>query len=302
MPCYNEQDALPHFYEEAAKVMDLMSGYSFEILFIDDGSKDDTLETIKKLAVNDERVRFLSFSRNFGKEAAIYAGLTHITGDYIAIMDADLQDPPSLLPEMIGYINDEGYDCVAAKRSTRKGEPVLRSFMARMFYKLFNKMSDTEIVDGARDFRLMRREVADAVLQMPEYNRFSKGIYGWVGFKTKWITYDYVERIAGCTKWSVWKLFLYALQGIVAFSTVPLAIASVTGLIFFFISIIAIIVIVMRTLIWGDPVAGWPAMICIILFVGGIQLFCFGIMGQYVAKAYMETKGRPIYLLKEKNF
>ena len=302
MPCYNEQDALPHFYDEAVKTLSGLQEFSYEILFIDDGSKDNTLDVIKKLAERDDNVRFLSFSRNFGKEAALYAGLSHAAGDYIAILDADLQDPPSLLPEMIGHIIDEGYDCVAAKRSNRKGEPAARSFLAKVFYKLFNKVSDTEIVDGARDFRVMRRDVADAILQMPEYNRFTKGIYGWVGFNTKWITYEYAGRVAGQSKWSVWKLFLYSLSGIIAFSTVPLAIASIIGLLMFFIAIIAIVVIVIRTLIWGDPVAGWPAMICVILFVGGIQLFCFGIIGQYVAKAYMETKGRPIYLLKEKNF
>jgi len=301
VPCYNEQEALPHFYEEAVKAVSCLPEFSYEILFIDDGSRDKTLEVIKQLADKDDNVKFLSFSRNFGKEAALYAGLSHVTGDYIAIMDADLQDPPSLLPEMIGYIIEEDYDCVAAKRSNRKGEPAARSLLAKMFYKLFNKVSDTEIVDGARDFRVMRRDVADAILRMPEYNRFTKGIYGWVGFKTKWITYEYVKRVAGQSKWSVWKLFLYSLEGIVAFSTVPLAIASFSGLFLFFISIIAIIIVVLRTLIWGDPVAGWPAMICVILFVGGIQLFCFGIMGQYVAKAYMETKNRPLYLLKEKN-
>jgi len=298
VPCYNAEKYLPRCIESLIN----QTNENIEILLVNDGSKDNTLEVIKSLAEKDDKVRFLSFSRNFGKEAAIYAGLSHNTGDYVAIMDADLQDPPSLLPEMIGYIIDEGYDCVAAKRNTRKGEPVFRSIFAKLFYKIFNKISDTGIVDGARDFRLMRRSVADAILQMPEYNRFSKGIYEWVGFKTKWITYGYIERVAGNTKWSVRKLYLYALNGIVAFSTVPLAIASVTGLILFFISIVAIIIVVLRTLIWGDPVAGWPAMICVILFVGGIQLFCFGIMGQYVAKSYMETKGRPIYLLREKNF
>lgn len=302
IPCYNEEEMLPYFYDAMIKVIGSLPGFTFEMIFVDDGSKDRTLEVIKELAAKDNLVKYLSFSRNFGKESALYAGLEYSTGDYVAILDADLQDPPSLLPQMIEYITNEGYDCVATRRSTRKGEPPVRSFFARMFYRIINRISNTEIVDGARDFRLMDRKVVEAILQMSEYNRFTKGIYGWVGYKTKWIAYENVERIAGQTKWSFWKLLVYSLEGILAFSTVPLAIASMLGLVLFSLSLIAIIVIVLKTLIWGDPVAGWPALACIILLIGSIQLFCLGIIGQYLSKMYMETKARPIYLLKEKNF
>lgn len=302
IPCYNEEEMLPYFYAAMIEVIGSLPRFAFEMIFVDDGSKDRTLEVIKELAAKDDLVKYLSFSRNFGKESALYAGLEYSAGDYVAILDADLQDPPSLLPEMIEYITNEGYDCVATRRSTRKGEPPVRSFFARMFYRIINRISNTEVVDGARDFRLMHRKVVEAILQMSEYNRFTKGIYGWVGYKTKWIAYENVERIAGQTKWSFWKLLLYSLEGILAFSTVPLAIASMLGLVLFSLSLIAIIVIVLKTLIWGDPVAGWPALACIILLIGSIQLFCLGIIGQYLSKMYMETKSRPIYLLKEKNF
>jgi glycosyltransferase involved in cell wall biosynthesis len=301
VPCYNEEEALPHFYEAAIKTIESLPQHSFEFVFVDDGSKDKTLDVLKELAGKDSRIKYISFSRNFGKEAALYAGLSNASGDYTAVLDADLQDPPSLLPEMLRYIREEGYDCVATKRSTRKGEPPVRSFFARMFYRIINRISDTEIVDGARDFRLMRRTVVDAILKMPEYNRFTKGIYSWVGFKTKWLSYENIERIAGKTKWSFNKLFLYSLEGILAFSTAPLAVSSIIGLLFFFASLAAIFIIVLKTLIWGDPVAGWPALACIICLVGGIQLFCLGIIGQYLAKVYMEVKKRPIYIIEEMN-
>lgn len=301
VPCYNEEESIPFFYDEVARLTDSMPQISFEMIFVDDGSKDKTLEVIKEFSKKDHRIKYLSFSRNFGKEAALFAGLAHSAGDYVAILDADLQDPPSLLPQMLEYINNEGYDCVATKRSTRTGESPVRSFFAKVFYRIINKISNTEIVDGARDFRLMRREVVDAILQMPEYNRFTKGIYSWIGFRTKWIAYENIERVAGKTKWSFWKLFLYSIEGIVAFSTTPLIIASVIGLLFFLIALIAIVFIVYRTLVWGDPVAGWPALACFIFLVGGIQLFCLGIIGQYLAKTYMETKKRPIFLIREKS-
>ena len=301
VPCYNEEESVPLFYKEITTVMKTIPDILLELIFVDDGSKDKTIKVIKALHAEDKSIKYLSFSRNFGKEAALYAGLTQATGDYVAILDADLQDPPALLPQMIESIENEGYDCVATKRTTRKGEPVIRSFFAKMFYRIINKLSKTEVVDGARDFRLMRREVVEAILQMPEYNRFTKGIYGWVGYKTKWIEYENIERVAGQTKWSFWKLFLYSLEGIIAFSVAPLAIASIFGLFLFFIALVAIVFIIIRTLIWGDPVAGWPALVCIILLVGGIQLFCLGIIGQYLAKTYMETKKRPIYLIREKS-
>ncbi|MCL1916827.1 MAG: glycosyltransferase family 2 protein [Peptococcaceae bacterium] len=301
VPCYNEKEVLPLFYEEVSRVMASLPEYAFEMICVDDGSQDNTLEVLKELAAKDPRVKYLSFSRNFGKEAALYAGLSHAGGEYVAILDADLQDPPALLVDMLPHLKEGGYDCVAARRGTRKGEPVIRSFFSRLFYRVINRISNTEIVDGARDFRLMHRSVVDAIVQMPEYNRFTKGIYGWVGFKTKWVTYENIERAAGQTKWSFWRLFLYSLEGIFAFSTAPLAIASIVGLIFFLISGVAILVIVFKTLVWGDPVQGFPALACFVFLVGGIQLFCIGIMGQYLAKAYMETKRRPIYLVREKN-
>lgn len=300
VPCYNEEEAAPLFYQAVLPIAEQLAGQMrMEILFVDDGSKDRTLEVIKELRARDDRVRYLSFSRNFGKEAAMYAGLHAATGDYVAIMDVDLQDPPSLLLDMVAGITEEGYDCVATRRVSRKGEPPIRSFFARAFYCLIRRISKADIVDGARDYRLMTRKMVDAILQMQEYNRFSKGIFGWVGFRTKWIEYENVERAAGETKWSFWKLFVYSLDGIAAFSTVPLAISSVIGFIFCLIAFIMILVIILKTLIWGDPVSGWPSLACIIIFVSGVQLFCIGILGQYLSKTYLETKKRPIYIVRE---
>lgn len=304
VPCYNEEEALQIYYAEMARTMEKMdrasrSKYEFELLLVDDGSSDATLEVMKKLQREDSRCRFLSFSRNFGKEAAIYAGLSHATGDYVAIMDVDLQDPPSLLPEMLRILEEGEFDCVAARRSTRKGEPKFRSFLSDCFYRVINKISKTEIVRGARDYRLMKRKMADAVLELSEYNRFSKGIFGWIGFRTKWLEYENQERCAGETKWSMKKLFLYSLEGITAFSVAPLSLASVAGVLFCFLSFFMILMIMVRTLIWGDPVAGWPSLVCIIFFVSGVQLLCTGIMGQYLSRTYLETKRRPIYIVKE---
>lgn len=299
VPCYNEQEALPLFYEEIIKVSKEMNHMEFEYLFVNDGSKDKTLEILRDLSKKDKRVRYVSFSRNFGKEAAMYAGLKNSTGDYVTLMDADLQDPPSLLPEMYRLIEEEGYDCVGTRRVTRKGEPPIRSFFARMFYKIINKMSKIEMVDGARDYRLMTRQVVDSIISLGEYNRYSKGLFSFVGFDTKWIEFENVERVAGETKWSFWKLFVYALEGIVAFSTAPLAIAAIIGILFCFISFIAVIAIIVKTIIFGDPVDGWPSMVCIMFFLSGIQLFCTGIIGQYLSKTYLETKKRPIYIVKE---
>ena len=299
VPCYNEQESLPYFYKEITKVAKQMKGVDFEFLFVNDGSKDDTLSVLQELAKKDKRVRYISFSRNFGKEAAMYAGFENSTGDYVAVMDADLQDPPALLPEMLEAIEKEGYDSVATRRVTRKGEPPIRSFFARMFYKIINKISKADIVDGARDYRLMNRKMVNAILSMSEYNRFSKGIFGWVGFNTKWLEYENVERVAGETKWNFWKLFIYSLEGIVGFSTMPLQIASVMGMLFLFVAFIAIIVVIVKTIAFGDPVSGWPSLVCIIFFVSGIQLFCLGIIGQYLSKTYLETKNRPIYIVKE---
>ena len=299
VPCYNEEEALPLFYQEATRVAGEMSGIDFEFVFIDDGSRENTLSVLRRLAAADRRVRFVSFSRNFGKEAGMLAGLEAATGDYVALMDADLQDPPALLPELYRAVTEEGYDCAATRRTTRAGEPPIRSFFARLFYRLIHKISDADIVDGARDYRLMRRAVVDAILSMREYNRFSKGIFGWVGFRTKWIPFVNVERVAGETKWSFWKLFRYSLEGIVAFSTVPLALASVLGVLLCLIAFVFILVVLVKTLAFGDPVGGWPSMICVILFLGGVQLLCIGILGQYLSKTYLETKRRPIYLVRE---
>ena len=301
VPCYNEEEVLPYFYEEFCRVAEKMDNIYVEAIFIDDGSKDNTLPILKKLAQEDERVKYISFSRNFGKEAAIYAGLQHADGDYAAMLDADLQDPPFLLPEMLKGIVEEGYDSVATRRVSRKGEPPVRSFFARCFYRLMKKISTTEIMDGARDFRLMTRQFKDAILEMGEYNRFSKGIFGWVGFKTKWIEYENVERNAGETKWSFWKLFKYSLEGIIGFSTSPLAMVSALGLFVCLIAFLFLIVILVKTLCFGDPVAGWPSMTCIILMLGGIQLLCTGILGMYLSKTYLETKKRPIYICGETN-
>ena len=299
VPAYNEEEALPIFYAEALRVEKELPGVEIEYLFIDDGSSDGTLEVLRDLHKKDARVRYVSFSRNFGKEAAIYAGLQNAAGDYVAILDADLQDPPALLPEMLQAIEEEGYDCVGSRRVTRKGEPPIRAFFARMFYHIMKKISNADIVDGARDFQLMNRKVVKAILSMGEYNRFSKGIFGWVGFRKKWLEYENIERSAGETKWSFWKLFLYALDGIVAFSTAPLVIASVMGMVFCLVAFVAIIFIIVRTLIFGDPTSGWPSMVCIIIFIAGIQLLCMGILGQYMAKTYLETKKRPLYLVEE---
>lgn len=297
--CYNEEKAIPLFYKEIKKISKRMKDLEFEFIFVNDGSEDNTLEVIKKLGKRDKRVRFTSFSRNFGKEAAMYAGLTASRGDFVTLMDADLQDPPELLVEMYRLIVEEGFDCVGTRRVTRKGEPPIRSFFARMFYKLINKISKVELVDGARDYRLMTRQMVDSILSIKEYNRFSKGIFSFVGFKTKWLEYENVERVAGETKWNFWKLFIYAIDGICSFSTAPLVISAIVGIIFCFISFMLILVIIAKTLIYGDPVSGWPSTVCIIFMVSGIQLFCMGIMGEYMAKTYLETKNRPIYIVKE---
>lgn len=300
VPCYNEMEALPLFYQEVLKIADKMKkDIEFEYLFIDDGSSDNTLEVIKNLATKDKKVRYISFSRNFGKEAAIYAGLENAKGNLVTVMDADLQDPPALLIDMYNLIVKDGYDTVGTRRVTRKGEPPIRSFFARMFYKIINKMSKVEMVDGARDFRLMTRQVVNAVLDLKEYNRYSKGLFSFVGFKTKYLEYENVERIAGTTKWSFWKLLIYAIDAIVAFSTTPLVIAAVIGVLFCLIALIMIIVIVVKTLIWSDPVSGWPSLACIIFMTSGIQLFCTGVIGIYLSKTYLETKKRPIYIIRE---
>jgi len=301
VPCYNEEQVLPLFYQEMTRVAGSMSEYAFEFLLVDDGSKDATLHVVKELAGQDARVKYISFSRNFGKESAMYAGLSNAQGDYVTLMDADLQDPPALLPEMVKAVEEEGYDSVATRRVTRKGEPPIRSFFARCFYKLMRRISKTEIVDGARDYRLMTRQFVNSLLELGEYNRFSKGLFGWVGYKTKWLEYENVERAAGETKWSFWKLLLYSIEGIVAFSEVPLALAAVMGLLFCVLAFVFIVFIVVRTLLFGDPVAGWPSMVCVILLIGGIQLFCMGILGKYLSKTYLEVKNRPIYICKETN-
>lgn len=300
VPCYNEEEALPIFYKEVNKVSETMDE-EFEFIFVNDGSSDKTLDVIKNLAKVDTRCKYINFSRNFGKEAAMYAGLELSTGDYVTLMDADLQDPPKLLPKMLKLIKEEGYDSVGTRRVTRKGEPPIRSFFARMFYKIINKMSKVEMVDGARDYRLMTRQMTDAIINLKEYNRYSKGLFSFVGFNTKWLEYENVQRVAGETKWSFWKLFLYAIDGIVAFTTAPLTIAAIMGLIFCLIAFIMIIVIIIKTLAFGDPTSGWPSLACIIFLVSGVQLFALGIIGQYLSKTYLETKKRPIYIIKETN-
>lgn len=301
VPCYNEEKALPYFYKEIDKVSKKMKSLVFELLFVDDGSNDRTLEILKELSKKDKRVKYLSFSRNFGKESAIYAGLENSTGDYVTLMDADLQDPPELLSKMYNCIKKEGYDSVGTRRVNRIGEPPIRSFFARCFYKIINKISKTEMVDGARDYRLMTRQMVDSIISMKEYNRYSKGLFSFVGFNTKWLEYENVERVAGETKWSFWKLLRYAFDGIIAFSTTPLLISTFIGILFCIISFIAIIAIIIKTLCFGDPVGGWPSMVCIIFMVSGIQLFCIGIIGAYLSKTYLETKNRPIYIIREKN-
>ena len=300
IPCYNEEESIPLFYKEMERVREEdFPNQEFEYIFVNDGSKDNSLKEMKELHKIDEKVRYISFSRNFGKEAAMLAGLEASEGDYITLMDADLQDPPSLLRKMYDIIQNEGYDCVATRRVTRKGEPPIRSFFSRMFYKIINKMSQVEIVDGARDYRLMTRQVVNSIIEMKEYNRFSKGLFSFVGFDTKWIEYENIERVAGKTKWSFWKLFKYAIEGITAFSTTPLIISSAVGLLFCLASFLMILVIITKTLVYGDPTSGWPSMVCIIFFVSGVQLFSLGIIGQYLSKAYLEVKGRPIYIVKE---
>lgn len=299
VPCYNEEASLGDFYRAVTAVAGTLAGVTWEYLFVDDGSRDGTLPILRELAARDPAVRYLSFSRNFGKEAAMYAGLAHATGDYAAILDADLQDPPELLPQMLEMIQTQGCDCVAVRRVSRKGEPPVRSFFARSFYKLINKVSKTQIVDGARDYRLMTRAMVDSILRLTEYNRFSKGIFSWVGYDTRWLEMENTPRSAGESKWSIFKLFAYAMDGIMAFSTAPLAIASVLGLVFCLVSFIAIVFVIVRQLIWGGSAFGWPSMVCILLFVSGIQLFCMGILGQYLAKTYLEVKGRPIYIIRE---
>lgn len=301
IPCYNEEESLPPLYEELKRVTAEMTEYTFEMLFVDDGSKDKTLSILKEMAKDDDRVKYISFSRNFGKEAAMYAGFSNVTGDYAAVMDADMQDPPALLPKMMEIIKGGEYDSVATRRVTRKGEPKIRSFFANMFYKVMKKISDVDIVDGARDFRLMKREMVDAIVSMSEYNRFSKGIFGWIGFKTYWLPYENVERIAGQTKWSFWKLLKYSIDGIVNFSDTPLKLASWSGIFFTFAAAVVLLIVFIRALVFGDPVAGWPSLVCIILFVGGVQLFCLGVMGQYVSKIYKETKKRPQYIIGDTN-
>lgn len=299
--CYNEEKALPLFYAEMERVrMQDFHDVEFEYIFVNDGSKDKTLDIIKLLRKQDEKVRYISFSRNFGKEAAMLAGLEAATGDYITLMDADLQDPPAMLRQMYDYIKNEGYDSVGTRRVTRKGEPVIRSFFARMFYRIINKMSAIEMVDGARDYRLMKKQVVDSIISLKEYNRYSKGLFSFVGFDTKWLEYENVERVAGETKWSFWKLFKYAIEGITAFSTVPLILSSIIGILFCAVAFLAIIFIIIRTLIYGDPTAGWPSLVCIIVFVSGVQLFSIGIIGQYLSKTYLEVKHRPIYIIKER--
>ncbi len=299
VPCYNEEAALPVYYGEMCRVMDEMPELEFEIIFVDDGSADGTLGILKEMNEADRRCRYLSFSRNFGKEAALYAGLKSAQGDYVATMDVDLQDPPGLLPEMYRILKEERFDSVATRRSDRTGEPRLRSFLSERFYKVINSISKTKIVSGARDYRLMRRNMVDAVLKMSEYNRFSKGIFEWVGFRTKWLEFGNVGRCAGETKWSVKKLFSYSIEGITGFSVAPLSLASVIGVMFCLLSFVMIFVIIVRTLVWGDPVSGWPSLVCIIFMVSGIQLFCTGIVGEYLSKTYLETKRRPIFILKD---
>lgn len=302
VPCYNEEETILSFYQEVMKIKEQMPPLNFEFIFVNDGSSDNTLKQLKILENKDpKQVKYLSFSRNFGKEAALYAGLKHATGDLITVMDADLQDPPSLLPEMYHLITEQNYDCIGTRRKNREGEPKIRSFFAKKFYKIINKISDVQIVDGARDFRLMTRQMVDAILELQEYNRFSKGLFSWVGFDTFYLEYENVERQEGKSSWSFGQLFMYSLDGIIAFSEFPLIISAVVGMLSFILAIIALIFIVVRALIFGDPTSGWPSLVCIILALGGLQLFCLGILGQYLGKTFLETKKRPIYILKEKS-
>ena len=300
VPCYNEEETVKLFYDEAGRVLASLEDMDWEFIFVDDGSADGTIHALRRLAEGASHVRYLCFSRNFGKEAAMYAGLQAARGDYVCIMDVDLQDPPSLLPELLRSVREEGYDCAAVRRVTRKGEPRVRSFFARMFYKIVNKISRTEIVDGARDYRLMTRQMVDSILEITEVNRFSKGIFSWVGYNTRWVETENVPRAAGKTKWSFFKLLIYALDGVIAFSTAPLAISSILGLLFCAISFLAIIFVIVRQLVWGGSAFGWPSLVCIILFLTGIQLFCIGILGQYISKIHMEVKDRPVYIVRER--
>ena len=300
IPCYNEEESIPLFYEEVHRVL-VQLNCEYELLFINDGSADGTGKVLKEYAQKDENIKYLSFSRNFGKEAAMYAGFSNVTGDYVAVMDADLQDPPALLPQMLDILQTQEYDSVATRRVSRKGEPVIRSLFAKAFYRIINKISDADIVDGARDFRLMKKSMVDAIVAMGEYNRFSKGIYGWIGFKTYWLAYENQERIAGRTKWNLWKLMKYGLDGIINFSQVPLSLASWSGIFLTFISAIMLVFIVVRRLIFGDPVAGWASTISVIIFIGGLQIFFLGVIGQYLAKIYLESKNRPHYIVAESN-
>ena len=299
VPCFNEEDSINIFYNEIYETLKNID-VNYELIFINDGSSDNTLNNIKKLS-KYYNIKYISFSKNFGKESALFAGLSYSKGDYVVIMDVDLQDPPSLLPEMINLIQNTNYDIIATKRVSRKGEPIIRSYFARLFYKLINKLSNLELVDGARDYRIMTRQVVDSVLQLKEYNRFSKGLFSWVGFKTKWIEYENIERVKGETSWSFWKLVRYSIEGIVAFSTLPLSISTFLGILFSIVAFILIIIVVIRNLIYQDPVQGWASTICIILLLGGIQLFSIGILGKYLEKTYLETKNRPIYIIKESN-
>ena len=301
VPCYNEEETIPIFYKEIQKYIVNIPQLEFEFIFVDDGSKDASLQEMKALAAKDKRVKYISFSRNFGKEAGLFSGFEGTTGDYIVTMDVDLQDPPYLLEKMYQAVAEEGYDCAATRRTNRKGEARIRSWFAKKFYQIINKISNADIVDGARDYRFMTRQMVDSILSMREYNRFTKGIFGWIGFKTKWIPFENVERSAGTTKWSFWKLTLYALEGIIAFSTTPLWISSLLGIFCCFVSLLALAFIIIRALMYGDPVAGWPSMISVIIFIGGLQLFCMGILGMYVSKLYLEAKRRPIYITRETN-
>lgn len=300
VPCYNEEEALPLFYVEVSKVLGSI-GAKYELILVNDGSSDNTLSVMKELSCKDNCVKYYSFSRNFGKEAAMYAGFCNAKGEYVAVMDSDMQDPPYLLSEMFSMLKNGEYDSIATRRVNREGEPLIKSWFSRRFYKVINKISDTDIVDGARDFRLMKRSMVDAIVSMSEYNRFSKGIFGWIGFRTYWMPYENVNRVAGTTKWSFWKLFKYAINGITNFSETPLSIASWVGAFMTFFSFICLVFIIVRKLIFGDPVAGWTSTICIVIFIGGIQLFCMGIMGLYIAKTYLETKGRPHFIIAETN-
>ena len=299
VPCYNEEESIPLFNIEINKVIDKMKEVSFELIFVDDGSRDKTLDIIKELSKNDKNIRYISFSRNFGKEAAIYAGLEYSIGDYITLLDVDLQDPPKLIEKMYKIITTEDVDIVALKTDAHKEYGIVRRFFTNCYYKLISRLSKVEMVPGARDFRLMKRQVVNAVLELKEYNRYSKGIFSFVGFKTKWLTYEVPKRVAGNSKWSFFKLFTYAIDAIIGYSTVPLTIAVIIGVLFCLISLISIIFIVVRTLIFGDPVSGWPSLVCIMFFLSGVQLFCIGISGAYISKTYTEVKGRPIYIIRE---